>query len=107
MELAKEFMEGQDLFGSPRLFYLWGHSYEFAMDQNWKVLEDLLAYMTGHKDALWLATNGMIVRYIATFNSLIFSADGCRVYNPSNLDVWLEAEGETYQIKSDSTERIG
>lgn len=106
MELAREFCEGKGIFEFPKVFYLWGHSYEFEMNQNWNVLEDFLGYMDGFKEKIWPATNLEIVNYVSAFKSLVFSADGKRVYNPSNMKIWLESAGETYCIDADSTVSI-
>ena len=41
MELAEQFCDSRD--GSAKLFYLWGHSYEFDQNDNWQVLEDFFS----------------------------------------------------------------
>jgi peptidoglycan/xylan/chitin deacetylase (PgdA/CDA1 family) len=40
----------------PRLFYLWGHSYEFDRNQNWDLLDTIGQTLGGH-DEIWYATN--------------------------------------------------
>lgn len=60
MEMADEFMQpGDDL----RLFYIWGHSYEFDIDRNWRIMEDFCAKMGGLDD-VWYATNGEIALWM-------------------------------------------
>lgn len=61
MDLAKEFVES-DKEGD--LFYLWGHSYEFYMDENWDMIEEFLALMAEHRDEIWMATNMEIYDYV-------------------------------------------
>lgn len=107
MELARMFCEEKGIFEFPRIFYLWGHSYEFEMNQDWNVMEDFLTYMDSYMEEIWPATNMEIVNYVSTFKCLVFSADGERVYNPSNMDIWIESSGEIYRIASDSTVNIG
>lgn len=92
MELARSFVEGEPrrYFWQrpPKLFYLWGHSYEFNNDKNWNVIEDFAAYI-GNREDIWYATNMEICRYLKAFNSLQFGANGSVVYNPSAIDVYL------------------
>ena len=40
----------------PQLFYLWGHSYEFDVDQNWDRMEEILKKLSGH-DEIFYGTN--------------------------------------------------
>ena len=87
MELAKEFVEGFS-FG-PRLFYVWGHAYEFDGADNWDVIENLCRFIDEHRDSIWICTNGEILRYVKAYRALEYFADGERIYNPSAVDVWL------------------
>lgn len=98
MELAKLFCEQDAIFGQPQLFYLWGHTYEFDIAENWNVIEKFLSYIVEHQDKIWMATNIDIVEYVTAYKNLLFSADGTKVYNPSVHTVWLESSGEIYQI---------
>ncbi len=98
MDLAKDFAENPDSF-RPKLFYLWGHSYEFEADNNWHVIEDFAAYI-GKRDDIWYATNIEICDYINAWHSMITSADGRRVFNPTSRTLWLRADGKPYQVES-------
>ncbi len=93
MELAKAFIEGGHgaYYWSVKnkLFYLWGHSYEFNDDNNWELIEEFAAYMGGRND-VWYATNMEIYNYVQAYNRLEFSCDGTFVYNPSAIDVYLD-----------------
>lgn len=100
MELAKQFCEKEPPFTKPQLFYVWGHSFEFERNNNWEIMENLLSYLSGYADILWMATNGEIVDYVTAYKSLVFSADATKVYNPSLQTVWMEFEGRTYKIPS-------
>lgn len=106
MNLARRFCEQEELFGQPQLFYVWGHSYEFDADQNWEVIEEFLSYVSGYNEKIWMATNGEIVNYVMAYRSLIFSADGKKVHNPSAQTVWLESLGNVYQITGNATVNI-
>lgn len=72
----------------PRLFYLWGHSYEFNDNDNWHIIENFAKEIGGRND-IWYATNGEIYDYVKAFNSLVFSADGMIISNPTSADVYL------------------
>lgn len=97
MELARDFLEkpneGHFWRTGPRLFYLWGHSYEFDDNDNWKTIEDFASYAGGRED-VWYATNGEIYDYVQAYRRLEFSAAGTMVRNPSASDVCLNYFGE-------------
>lgn len=102
-ELASDFVEDkQDRHGNPQLFYLWGHSYEFEKDDNWEVIERFASYIGGRKD-IWYATNIEVCDYVENYRRLIFSFEGTRVFNPTNQDVYVEANGELVCIHSGDT----
>ena len=50
-----------------------------------------------------MATNIEIVHYVKAFQSLVYSADGRRVMNPSAQTVWLEWIDEVYEIAPGET----
>ncbi len=89
----------------PKLFYVWGHSYEFDRNKNWDRIEKICQTLGGRED-LWYATNIEIYEYVHAFESLIFSADGSRVYNPTLLTVWFYQDGTVYQVGSGETLEI-
>ncbi len=78
----------------PKLFYLWGHSFEFDNDNNWDRIEAFAEKIGGH-ESVWYATNGEIVRYVEAFKSLRYSADGKMIYNPTDTDVYIRLTAET------------
>lgn len=81
----------------PWLMYIWGHSYEFDDDGNWRIIEDVCGLL-GNREDIWYATNGEIYDYVSAYRSLVFSIDGERAYNPSAIPVWLEIRGKVYKI---------
>lgn len=83
----------------PWLFYIWGHSYEFDDNNDWDLIENLAKRVSG-KSEIWFATNGEIYDYVQAYNSLVFSMDGERVFNPSHTAVWIEIRGKVYKIGS-------
>lgn len=93
MELARKFVENKKAeyywFNKPKLFYLWGHSYEFRNDDNWNVIEEFAEYV-GNRDDIWYATNGEIYEYVKAYDSLVYSVSKKYVFNPTAIDVYLD-----------------
>lgn len=106
MTLAEQFVAAQPnnekKHKDPLLFYLWGHSYEFDENDNWYVLENFAKKVANLPD-VWYATNGEIYRYVKAYDNLVFSVDGCMVFNPSALDVWFVQKGVTYKVPAGAT----
>ena len=86
----------------PRLFYLWGHSFEFENAGNWDLLETICQTLSGH-DEIWYATNIEIFEYVSAYRSLIFSADGNIVYNPTLYTIWFDVSGQKHSIAPGQT----
>ena len=80
------------------MFYLWGHSYEFEIDNNWNVIENFAKDMSG-KDDIWYATNIEIVDYLDAARRVLVSVNGDFAYNPSAKSVWLEVDKKAVEIK--------
>ncbi len=78
-----------------KLMYVWGHSYEFNDKDNWNVIEDFCALMSGKED-IWYATNIEIIDYMKVLDRLVFSASGDAVYNPSAQSAWLCVNDKEY-----------
>ena len=88
---------------TPRLFYLWGHSFEFARDDNWNILEEFCRRASEKKNAIWFATNGEIYDYTTAYERLIWNAEGTMVYNPSLFTVFFEQDNILYGVKAGET----
>lgn len=106
MKWARDFVaikeEGYMTRKYPRLFYLWGHSYEFDNNDNWDLLEEFCETVSG-KDDIWYATNIEIYDYVKAYNSLVMSADGKRVYNPTLIEIFFMRDDKNYSVKSGET----
>lgn len=87
---------------TPKLFYLWGHSFEFENSNNWDLLDKICSALAQKPD-VWYATNIEIYNYVSAYRSLVFSADGSTVYNPTLLEVWFTEDGKMYSVKSGET----
>ncbi len=90
---------------TPRVFYWWGHSSEFESKNNWEHLEEICQGLSG-KDDVWYATNIEIYDYVNAYNSLVYSADGSIVYNPTLYEIWFDVDGKMYSIKSGETIKV-
>ena len=101
-KFLNEPMPSYDASQTPKLFYLWGHSFEFENNKNWDLLEKICSALSNKPD-VWYATNIEIYDYVSAYRSLVFSADGSMVYNPTLLDIWFTEDGKTYVIKSGET----
>lgn len=101
-ELAQQFL-ALTVKDRPKLFYLWGHTYEFDNDNNWDVIEKFIADMAGKEDTVWYATNIEIYEYMEDFNRLLFSVDCGFVKNPTCRKLWFQFNKELYSIEPGKT----
>ena len=105
MQLVDEFLKEESPFGwetTPRLFYLWGHSYEFNDNNNWEIMENF-GKKIGNRTDIWYATNGEIYDYVTAYDRLEFSPDGAYVFNPSAVAVYLSFFGKQHCIQPGET----
>lgn len=105
MELWEQFM-APNTRPSPRLFYLWGHAYEFDDHDNWEVIERFCEAAGGHDD-VWYATNIEIFDYVQAYERLQFSVDTSRVYNPNAISVWFATDRWPDNIRGEYVVRPG
>ena len=104
-ELIKKFIEDENFYANAEMFYLWGHSFEFYKNNNWDVIENFCKFAGGHEH-IWYATNIEIYNYVKAFETLQMSDDKKIIYNPSDVDIWFEIDGEVYTIKSDDRVKL-
>ncbi len=96
LERCREFQKPAP-WDQMRLFYVWGHSFEFEHNNNWELIEEFCKMAAGD-ESVWYATNIEIVDYIKALRSLKFSVDRKMVYNPSARPVWIGVDGEAVKI---------
>ena len=89
----------------PRLFYLWGHAYEFDDNDDWDRIEDFLKQAGGRED-VWYATNIEIVDYLDAASRLQVSVDADFAYNPNSQSVWIEVDKKTIELKGGQTTEL-
>ena len=104
-EYIKQFhainLENPQSYGArrqPRLFYLWGHSYEFDRNDNWDHIEKICEQLSNKEDT-WYATNMEIYNYVTAYHSLVYSANGKKVYNPTLYTIWFDVDRKLYSVQ--------
>ena len=92
LETAQRFIDIPAESGRARLklFYVWGHSYEFGRQNNWDLIEQFGAKI-GKRDDIWYATNIEIVDYVQALRRVEFSADFGLALNPTAAELWVVA----------------
>ena len=104
MELADEFLN-QVKRRKPKMFYLWGHSYEFETDNNWGIIESFAEKIGGYDD-VWYATNIEIFDYITAYKQLRFGVDMKFVENPTATDLYFIRNDKDYMVKAGQSIKI-
>jgi peptidoglycan/xylan/chitin deacetylase (PgdA/CDA1 family) len=100
-DLVNNFLNPPGYLNLP-LFYIWGHSFEFARNNNWEDFEKVCAALAGHKD-VWYATNIQIKDYISAVRGLVYSADQTMIYNPSAITVYFMDKGSLITLEPRAT----
>jgi peptidoglycan-N-acetylglucosamine deacetylase len=103
MELGRKFIETD--FDNLSLFYVWGHSYEFDVMENWELIEEFSKQISNKND-IWYATNIEIVDYMKALKNLKLSAESNIIYNPSAISLWVGKDGEPIEIKAGEVKKI-
>ncbi len=85
-----------------KLFYIWGHTFEFTADNNWDGLYGICEKL-GNREDIWYATNIEIYDYVNAYNSLIWSCDEKRVYNPTLYKIYFVIGDKEYSVASGET----
>ncbi len=79
------------------LFYVWGHSYEFGIPDDWQAIEKF-ADMMAHRLDTWYATNLEICEYTLAMRAQEYSADGHIIKNPTAKTVWFVHNDELTEL---------
>ncbi|SNX54665.1 polysaccharide deacetylase family protein [Thermoanaerobacterium sp. RBIITD] len=96
LDKCKEFKNISEWEQMP-LFYVWGHSFEFERNNNWREIEEFCK-MVAYDESVWYATNIEIMDYVVAMRNLKFSVDRKIVFNPSSIPVWIGVDGEAMKI---------
>ena len=89
-----------------KLFYLWGHSFEFARENSWERIEDF-AKLTGKNPGIWYATNIEIYNYVTAWNGLSASVEMKHLENRSAETLWFTFENKLKNIKPGEIVKLG
>ena len=103
MALAEDFCSNEGFGFHKKLFYVWGHSYEFAINNSWDMIEAFCKYMDEHREGIWFATNIEIAEYVEAYRRLEYSAEGEMVYNPSAIPVSFNRMRTFYTVNPGET----
>lgn len=103
MERAKAFVSQR--FNTMALFCVWGHTFEFANQHNWHVIEEFCNFISGREE-IWYATNIEIFDYISASKELICTSDCSILYNPTAITIALDVEGERVDVHAGETVRL-
>lgn len=101
MDVIEEFLN-PPAYRELMLFYVWGHSFEFAREDNWDYMEDFLEKVSGKED-VWYATNIEIKDYIMACRNLKVTIDETVFYNPSGIPVWVQKKDRLLMIMPGET----
>ncbi len=85
-----------------KLFYLWGHSYEFDRDKNWNVIEEFAA-LAGAEKRVWQATNMDVYEYVTAWRGLSCSINLDSFWNRSGTTLWFRIDGELVSLAPGQT----
>lgn len=106
-ETLKRFFTAPPWDRNARLYYIWGHSYEFDREGGWDAIETVCRELRAQGgDGLWAATNGMVRDYADAVGQLRFGASGQTVINPSAADVWISVDGTATRIPAGSQQTL-
>ena len=60
-ELAREFLALK--CDSPKIFYIWGHAYEFDINNTWDKMEELCKLLSGHDDIFYGTNKDVLLNH--------------------------------------------
>ena len=103
--LIEEFFKDDPRKKGPKLFYLWGHSYEFDFHDNWEIIVTFADRMAG-RDDVWYATNIEVYDYVKAYESLEFDLALTTVMNPSAKQIWFTLDGKMYNVAPGETLKL-
>ena len=96
MSICDRFLQLSPAYG-PKLFYMWGHSYEFDRENGWEIIEEFCKKMGGHDD-IWYATNIEIYDYLEAARRIRATANSNRLYNPTATTLYLKVDKERFTV---------
>lgn len=83
--------------------YIWGHSYEFALDDVWESFKRVMRRLKRSK-SIYFGTNRDIIEYITAGRNL--EIDGRTIINKSLREIFVLVDGEKIRIKPNSSVKV-
>ena len=103
--LPQRFTEYYENKWSNGVFYVWGHSYEFADADAAHTLEALFQPVAGKPD-VWYCSNIEIFDYEAARQRLVVAANQRTVFNPSALAVTIKMDGVLMEVAGGAVHQV-
>ena len=94
ISLALEFIDSKEKLA---LFYVWGHTYEFANNDNWGLFRELLEILKNDKDIAYL-TNIEAITYL--IESKKIDITNTTIFNNSYIDLFFIVNNEEIIVKA-------
>ncbi|MDD6095424.1 MAG: polysaccharide deacetylase family protein [Clostridia bacterium] len=88
-----------------KLLYIFAHSYEFTIHNDFDQMERVAEKVAGHSD-VWYCTNMEYYNYDKAFRNLDFNLERTRVHNPSAIPVWIYVNGKTVEVSPGETASV-
>ena len=79
------------------LFYLWGHSYEFDVNQNWSHLREICLKLNEIEDS-WRCTTGEWFTYMNAIKQIEINKEQKQILNHSTETIWITYQKEVYRL---------
>lgn len=100
--LPQRFAEYYDNPWNNGVFFVWGHSFEFAQVDDAHTLDALFQPVAGKSD-VWYCTNTALFDYEAARQRLVIAANKRTAYNPSALSVTINVDGKLVDVPGGET----
>lgn len=84
------------------VFFVWGHSYEFHVKNDWAAVDRIFKPLSGKPDA-WYCTNLELFDYEAARQRLVIAANLKSAHNPSGIPVTLLADSILIEVPPGQT----
>lgn len=101
--IVDRFIKVHEKPAKANVFFIWGHSYEFARPRDrWNEMETLFKPLAGHDD-VWYCTNIELFDYEDARKRIVIAANRKMAYNPSAITVTLVVDGKVVDVPGGQT----
>ena len=106
LDIGQRFLKWRENRWAPHVYFVWGHSYEFARPRDrWAELEQRFKPLCGHDDT-WYCTNLELFDYEDARQRIVVAANKKTAYNPSAITVTLLVDGKTIDVPAGQTVKL-